>query len=375
MKSLKHHRGLLLALPGLFLGSPAGADSNFSSNPNLPYPPSCVLEMDRVAQRGVRVFDGEIELYDLTSGQRVPFLLTLDRTPCAESNRSLIVLELLLTSDWADWPEWEIQVELPLVIAHTPADVRYTLQLAAEPNGWGAWGYLEREQTYLASKPRLLEDPEGTPESERRWRFVLDSGPDRSGYYTGWRGMSPTEYNGALRLTLNELTLELPATTAVLDRPAPLPLSGRHSGVWTIEGARDQGFQLSISEQVGRPEAGQSGIPELPLVLFLSQYTFDAQNRPLWLVGNVEFQPGATQVTVPMFRFSGGEFRGGKQARRELVGAVTLTSLSCNAVAFSYDFADIGLGRGERRLVRPFSLETAGYECRDFGARVAANRS
>jgi len=116
------------------------------------------------------------------------------------------------------------------------------------------------------------------------------------------------------------------------------------------------------------------GIPELPLVVFFSQYTFDAGSRPMWLVGDATFEPGASRVTFPVFRVSGGQFRGDRLATRERVGQVTLTSRSCNNLAFRYDYSRIGLGVGNRRLQRLYSLETAGYDCRDHEARVAANR-
>ena len=79
-------------------------------------------------------------------------------------------------------------------------------------------------------------------------------------------------------------------------------------------------------------------------------------------------------MSIPVERVSGGEFRGGKPAARETVGNVTLTAKSCDDLEFSFDYSTLGLGSGTRRLQRPFSLETTGYECRDYAARVAANR-
>jgi hypothetical protein len=120
-------------------------------------------------------------------------------------------------------------------------------------------------------------------------------------------------------------------------------------------------------------QAGNPRHDDLPLVIFFSQYTFDAESRPLWLVGNAEFEPGTSEVTIPIVKVTNGEFRGSKRAEREIVGSVTLTANSCNDLSFEYDYSSLGLGTGTRRLQRLYSLETAGYDCRDYEARVAAN--
>jgi hypothetical protein len=257
------------------------------------------------------------------------------------------------------------------------------MALVAEPNNWGAWGLFERNSTYLVSKPGGLEEASGVTPPNRRWHFVLVNQP--SLYYfepsfVEWWGMSALEYNGTLLLSFGHrynqrFEAEVPATSALFGQStSPLSLSGRHSGTWVVEGAQNQGFQVSISEQVGALTGFESGIPKRPLVVFLSQYTFDANSRPLWLVGNAEFLPGATEVTIAMYRVSDGRFRSDRIAQREFAGQVTLSSRSCNDVVFNYDYDSIGLGAGSRRLERLFSLETAGYECRDYEARVAANR-
>jgi hypothetical protein len=375
VQTVKFRANALLFLLALIPWGPLAADSNFFSNPYLPYPPACVRKMDvssSDALQGVKFHDGQIDLYDMQSGDRIPVMFAAYRSPCSEASRSLIWLEFSLTGNYTDRA---VELELPYAVAEPREYHTYGMNLVAEPNGWGAWGYVEREHTHLASEPNIVEDYFGEAPPERRWVFLLDNGPDRSAYDPGWWSLSPADYNGAFRLWLNYLRIAVPATAELLPEPGPpLPLSGRHSGTWVIEGAANQGFQLSISEQVGGRTDFVGGIPELPLVLFFSQYTFDAESRPLWLVGNAEFQPGATRVTLPVFRVSEGQFRGGKPADRERIGQVTLTSRSCNNVAFRYDYSSLGLGAGSRRLQRLFSLETAGYDCRDYEARVAANR-
>lgn len=374
---MKTRSYFVLALLPLLTCSPVAADSNFSSNPNLPYPPACVQGMGArpsgaLMAQAVKFHESEIGLFDIQSGDRIPVLLAVYRSPCSEPNRSLIWLEFTMIGNYVDRV---VELELPYVVAEPREYHRYGMNLVAEPNGWGAWGSVDREHTYLVSEPISLEDYFGDTPPERRWLFLLDSGPDRSADTPGWWSLSPSDYNAAFRLWLNFWSIEVPATADLLYRSAvPLPLSGRHSGTWVVQDAAYQGFQLSISDQVGRRTDFAPGIPALPLVIFFSQYTFDAESRPLWLVGNAEFEPGATQVTIPVFRVSDGQFRGSKPARREAAGSVNLSSRSCNDLGFEYDYTALGLGAGSRRLQRLFSLETAGYDCRDYEARTAANR-
>jgi hypothetical protein len=75
-----------------------------------------------------------------------------------------------------------------------------------------------------------------------------------------------------------------------------------------------------------------------------------------------------------MLRVQGGEFMGDKPASREAAGTVRLTANSCNDITFEFDYAQLGMGSGSHRLERLYSLEIAGYDCRDYQARVAANR-
>ena len=358
----------------------AAANPNFVTNPWLPYPPSCVAAMgtealDSPDSQAVRFHQSQVGMYDVQSGERIPVTLSAYRSPCAEPDRSLIWIEFVLPDRYAGQ---DVELELPVFVAEPRENWRYVMNLVTEPAGWGAWGHVERERTYLVSKAHELLRDYDTSAGERRWVFLLDNGPEYLGEVPVW-GLTPSEYNRAFTLWLryppyDYLSIEVPATSDLLPgSTAPLPLSGRHSGIWVVEGAANQGVQLSISEQVGTRTDLAPGVPDLPLSAFFSLYTFDAEGQPLWLVGNAEFEPGATRVTIPVFRVSDGQFRGSKRADRERIGQVTLTSRSCNDVTFEYDYSSIGLGTGSRRLQRLYSLETAGYDCRDYEARVAAN--
>jgi hypothetical protein len=81
---------------------------------------------------------------------------------------------------------------------------------------------------------------------------------------------------------------------------------------------------------------------------------------------------GETEVTIPIEKVTHGEFMGSKTADRSVVGSVTITGNNCNDLNLEYDLDDIDLGSGTKRLQRRFSLETAGYVCRDLEARINA---
>ena len=368
---------LLLALLGC---SSVLANSNFVSNPFLPYPPACTHPpiadgpVDAEPQTAP-FFDDTIMQPAWQTGEWIEVRLKAFRSRCSEQGRSLIWLEFSLPTKYAGRA---IELPLPWIVAEPPDSWSRLLQLVTEPGGWGSGLQFDRELTLLVSQPLGLEEYRDSS-VERRWLFLLDnlSPVSEWGIYYG-RGLTAAEYNSRFSLKLysvpHELTIEVPATAELFPGPLPrLPLSGRHSGTWVIAGAADQGFQLAISEQVGERHDYSPGVPDLPLVLFLSQYTFDSQGEMLWLTGVAEFNPGASAVTVPIVKVSNGQFRGGQTASRTTVGSVTLTSNSCNDLTFDYDYSNLGLGTGSRRMQRLFSLETAGYDCRDHDARVEAN--
>jgi len=374
---MKHTICILLLTLGC---SAARANPNFVSNPWLPYPPSCVRAMgiaalDAPDSGAVSFHSSLIDLFDAQSGDRIPVTFSAYRSPCAESGRSLIWIEFRLANPFA---AQDVELGLPVFVAEPRKNWRYLMNLVTEPNGWGARGHVERERTYLTSEMKGYLAQYFNDNGERRWVFLLDNGPEYLEEIPRW-GLGPSDYNAAFTLWLryppyDYLSIEVPATIDLLaGATAPLPLSGRHSGIWVVEGAANQGVQLSIAEQVGRHSDGRPGVPDLPLSAFFSLYTFDADGQPLWLVGNAEFAAGADEVRIPILRVRHGEFRGGKPAAREPAGSIVLRSHSCNDLGFEYDFSELALGAGTRRLQRLFSLETAGYDCRDYEARTAAN--
>jgi len=369
--------GMLLTI---LASSTALASSNLISNPYLPYPPGCARMPDPLAAGGVeseavKFYEREIDFYSAQAGEEIPLTLRLFRAPCSEPNRSLVWLEFVLA---AEYSYQDLEVQLPTVVAEVAPNWRKPMSLAIEPNGWGSGGMVDREATYLLSQLHGLVWYYGSPAGERRWVYLLDNAPpfwDISSEY----GLTASEYNGAFKLVLRYnpydfLSIDIPSTSDLLPATTTrIPLSGRLSGSWVIAGTADQGVMLSVSEMVLPNDPEGPNDQKRPMLVFLAHYTFDANGDMLWLTGAAEFRPGALKVTIPMEKVNHGSFRDNVPADREMIGAVTLRSRSCNDIGFEFDYSALGLGAGQRRMQRLFSLETAGYDCRDYEAKVAAN--
>lgn len=328
-------------------------------NPYTPYPPGCAtlpeLQAALYGDHKVKVFDGQIGLYN---GQ-VPRIkrnvnLAVYRVACAEPNRSIIWLEFSIPEGVNPYTAYE-QPYCWVELTDYPG-LSFGMDLLREPNIWGlayADGY--------RSQP--IGNLEGTMPSDlqTRWTFVLDT-PDT---------MLSSEYNAGLKLNCSSPDIDIPATESVLSVLPDIPLNGRLSGNWVMEGIPDQGLLISVSELADDQSGSEASDPlDFRLLMFLSWYTYDANGELLWLTGAAEFAPGATEVAVPIELVTHGEFFGSKTADREVVGSVTISGNNCNDLGFQYDLEDIGLGSGTQRLQRLFSLETAGYPCRDLEARV-----
>jgi len=373
---MKHSYWSLLALLTCL---PVHAGSNLVTNPYLPYPPACMeaaLAVDFGQAESATFFDEEFSAYNLSSErlEYIPVRLKAWRSPCGEPDRSLIWLEFSVREANAGKP---FLFELFSPVADLGSDIRKTMMLAADPGGWGAGHNPGQEFTLLSSEPRTI-DGWNPDKGERKWTFLLENGPFPDPWGAYW-GLTPEEYNSGFKLVLryppyDNMAIDVPATADVLPPAAPgLALSGRLSGIWAVDGAQGQGFHFAISEQVPSSRVNGSDYTDSPLVFFFTHYTFDADNRPVWLAGSVEFEPGAGAVTLPVTRLENGTFRGGSRAERVVIGEVTITANSCDDLDFEYDYGGLGLGTGQARLQRVYSLETAGYDCRDYAARVAAN--
>jgi hypothetical protein len=383
----------LIAMPALLLvcsGSltradapdPYYADPYYTDPALAPYPPGCVTlparQVDLYGDNVVPFWSGSLslELVHKSPGNtgfgRVE--ASMYRVGCAEPNRSVIMMEFRLPAEWVD--PLESRFVLPTFTAEGPGGFHYIpFELKPEPNARGQ-SYDQQSLT-----KHTLGDYTGGWDNPHRytWRYVLDMAPAGA----IWEPLADF-YNGAFLLqvyssgSVGEPFIDVPATRSVLERNPALPLNGRLTGTWVEPGAADQGFLLSFSNHVPPAETGSAWPRRPELLVFLSWYTFDAEGGPLWLAGNARFSAGATEVSVPVVKVPNGHFLGppvetglGVDPRMS-AGDIRLKARSCNDLELDYDLGAIELGAGTLQLRRLFALETAGYPCRDYGARLAS---
>jgi hypothetical protein len=378
----------LTAIPALLLAccwsliAADPADPYYVDQALAPYPPGCVTlparQVDLYGDNVVQFWSGRLSLEvvhkvegDTNLGQVEARML---RVGCAEPNRSVIMMEFRLPFEWAD--ARESRFVLPSFTADGPGGFHHIpFELKAEPNAWGQ----TLEQQSLTK--HALGDYTGGWDNPRvfTWRYVLDMAP--AGAY--WERMAEF-YNGAFVLRgysngiISGPFIEVPATRSSIERNPALPLNGRLTGTWVEPGAADQGFLLSFSNPVLPAGSSIASLQRPELLVFVSWFTFDAEGGQLWLAGNARFPPGATEVTVPVIQVMNGEFLGPPVESglgvdpRTIMGEVHLKARSCNALELDYDLAALELGAGTLQLQRLFALETAGYPCRDYEARLAS---
>ena len=369
-----------LALLAFIVTGNVHSYSSFVSNPYTPYPPGCAtlpdLQSTLHGDNIVRFFEQEIPL-DVPSNpvEQVNANVAAYRVACADASRSVIWLEFSIPED-VNGEQFYLTPEVRAVIGESAF---YGVSLVREPNGWDV-GIRPWEYAQVFGGGGDLEDGHGL-----KWVFVLDNASWFTEYFEPQQALSAAQYNGSFTLELNwrdhaGWDIPVPSTASLFASNPRIPLSGRLSGNWVVDGASDQGFVISISELVpGSAPRASSELLGLPLLMFLSWFTFDQNGDQLWLTGAAQFEMGATEVTVPIESVIHGEFLGDKAAERTTIGSVTITGNSCNDLTLDYDLdmygIGTGLGSGTKRLQRLFSLETAGYVCRDLEARMDAESS
>ncbi|MEJ8569177.1 hypothetical protein [Elongatibacter sediminis] len=338
----------LAAAASLFLtvwSGPVSAQENFISHPGSLYPPSCATQVnfDPEGVRGeVEKFsEGLLSLRDLSDGQNSSVRLRFYRQGCAEPGRSVMWVEMSVISGGAAVvPVFEMEVDGEF----------YPLRLTVDPNAYsdiytGANMIQGETWNFFIDGPTLEE-----------WQQLTDAGNNVP---------TPELYNGGFDLhaldfiDFREAVIPVPAYEDDLG-PEGLAFNGRLSGNWVVEGAQDQGFVLAFEE-----------LPDGTQFLFLSWYTYDADHKLLWLTAGDTYQIGAHSIDLPIELVSNGAFLGNQEAERSVVGSATLTALHCNHLELTYDLTDLGLGTGTVKLQRLFSLETAGYACRNQPEREA----
>lgn len=338
------------------------AYENFMENPAAPYPAGCATSPDSqtfiYGDNLERVYAAELTLTDASDlTNELPVNVRVYRVGCAEQNRSVIWIEFEIPDFLNPDETFYLTPEVQAFVNGQNIPMRLT----GEPNTWGSATEPDGFAHVIGGYQEFSNGAELT------WIYVLDNVSLYSTLSDPNVFMSPSEYNDGFRLdllTLNDVwSIQIPSTFDTLNSNDRIPLSGRLSGNWVVDGASDQGFVIAVSELTYSVN---------PFV-FLSWYTYDNDGKLLWLTGGAQFEVGDTRITIPIDLVTDGQFMGAKKAHREVVGSVIITANDCNDLSFHYELNDLNLGSGDKRLQRIFSLETAGYVCRDLEARIESD--
>ncbi len=226
---------------------------------------------------------------------------------------------------------------------------RYPLRLAKEPNSFE-------------------QDLGGQLEGSGSQVFIMD-GVAESDIATTENIFTAGQYNSDITLIIEdgfdgtEFEVAVQAYTD-FQKPRKFPLNGRLSGNWVVEGVPDQGFVISFNEFVDGNGARNQ--------MFLSWYTYNTDGSNLWLVADTFHDTAEDSVDLNIQLVTSGEFMANVQADRSDVGSATLTAENCNEMTLEYNLESLGLGSGTVTLVRIFSVEMAGFACRDQQSRIDA---
>jgi hypothetical protein len=387
MKSAKLFVAAVLTLV-LFFSLELRAQSNFTDNPLTPYPPGCATTPSRqTLMYGSNVhkfFEGEWRLQRSRANSSMPVNVALYRVACAEPDRSVIWVEFSI-SQLNYYPGYELNLPSMAVLGRgqdefgKEKDIVWRLDLVPEPGSWQVESNRDMTQPVLGDYADGFDDA-----SRNHWLYILDVPSPRVGkpeqewvtdtaYY-----FSADQYNGEFTLFVDDPwdfvygesgLVKVPSTASLFPPNPETPLNGRLSGLWVAPEASDQGVVINVSTAPGMTASKEDIDYGQQLFVFLSWYTYDAGGNMLWLTGAAPFAAGESQVTVPLFLVEGGQFMGSKSASRTNAGSVTITGNNCNDLGFDFDLAAIGLGSGSTHLKRIFSMELAGYACRDMLAR------
>jgi hypothetical protein len=327
----------------LFASSSLLAQENYISNPAALYPPGCAtlteFENDAVQGEIEVISNGVIRLTDvsdfLIGGAKSGVRIRIFRQGCAEPGRSIIKLEMEVVSGGS--------ALAPAVFAVIDEE-QYPLRLATDPNSY----------TDIYSSYPLFQGSPLTFFLDGPWWPDLEAMMEADGPI-----LTPEQYNGNFQIDFVD-TLDFTAWSG----PVPayennlqsqmMPFNGRLSGNWVVSGVPDQGFVIAFEE-----------LPDGTNFVFLSWYTFDQDGNLLWLTAGDSYEVGDSEIDLPIELVSNGEFLGSGAADRSVVGSANLQAIHCNNLQFAYDLSSLGLGSGTVTLQRIFSLETAGYACRD----------
>ena len=332
----------------LFFSQTAIGIENFITHATTLYPPACVstAPLEEVfTPSGTRVQFLD-QLVDLTAypdtGNKASVEVKIFRRGCSDPDRSVMFISTSLVAGSEAF-------FMPRLFAEI-GGTRYPLRLVNEPNSF------EQEQG-------------GTIKGSGFREFIMD-GVAESDIGDTENILSIEQYNGAFTLILqdgfdpsNDPGVAITEYTG-FQKPRKFPINGRLTGNWVVEGVPDQGFLISFNEFIDN-----DGVQNM---VFLSWYTYDKDGSLLWLTAANFHDVAADSVDLEIELVTNGEFLGSKTADREVVGTATLTAENCNELTLAFDLETLGLGSDTVTLNRIFSLETAGYACRDQTARLDA---
>lgn len=158
---------------------------------------------------------------------------------------------------------------------------------------------------------------------------------------------------GITRFFVTDVSLYNPTQQTYPDAFRSLPITGYQTAAYFDPAHGGEGMYVDIFE------VPASGSNPRRMVLQWAWFTFDDLGLPYWINGNVDFQPGAREVTSPAAWVEGGRFAGGAgfNAQTKLWGSVTFEFPSCGTFVFRYASnpglpAGVPTGSGEREWIR-----------------------
>lgn len=131
------------------------------------------------------------------------------------------------------------------------------------------------------------------------------------------------------------------------------PISGRMSGQWVASDMNSQGLNLMVGERSN----GSSFV-------FFVWFTY-LNGEPYWIVGNENFEPGSSEITIDALRLEGLDFLQRDDATVDgpfTVGSLTIRSLGCDRLEVDWDLPEFG--STDSREMRPL-VQIAGLDCSD----------
>jgi len=175
------------------------------------------------------------------------------------------------------------------------------------------------------------------------------------------------DYNGALELQVDfpfeprnpgPILIPIPAYDPEVDSAqfeAP-PFHGRYSGQWVVDGLPNTGLLLQIGEVPGTTR-------NFMFAIWIT-YLF---GQPTWVVGNIDFEIGSSEINIEMRRFEGGSFFTDvssfpqEDISSERLGTMTIRAIHCNEIEADIDLSEANLGTAQLTLSR--LIRIAGYDC------------